>query len=343
MRSVYDDQVAVLQSTNSCPYSLQSVTKLQLTGLLCDPSIKTTPEMVRRISRSLFLDWTPILISWALGRRCELVDAHCSEPRWQYYPFTLCLGENDFDEWCPHCANRILTYERLCCGGLNMNTVVILTYLGRFAPDILPEWAVALIPRLPVGLLMNKLSQRHAVIYLGPLLDTGQKGLRTMLCDRPVSLLVSMLRHVGLRASFGDIIQVVGTPKKAALVLLDPGWHAHIDVDHAVARKYCRKIPGLACRMHPADICALDTPNWPVVGIENATALNLAPLDFFLYNHSAWGYVTCGRAGLFDKRRLLLKKLAETLMLCSLRPGPWSSLDPWLIKHIVSFLGLLVS
>lgn len=306
-------------------------------------NLQHTPESVQDLARKVWLDWVPVLNAWATHRRCELVEAFCGLGRGEIraFPFSISRPLVQISRWCPHCAARILTHERLNTGNVAMNMCPIMAFCKTLPESTLPRWVELLLPHISVSFLVDQMTARHARTYLSPRLASrpADQALNAILGLGPVSGLVHNLRKLSLAFRFQDIVRAcMGSVRVAAQALTDRDWPAVIRVDHAEALKYCRRVPDFAPCLAPEDICRLDAARWPRVGLAAATMLALTPLYFFEQNHSAWGYVMCGRAGLTDKRKKLAGRVAHTLILCTLRPGPWSKLNSWIIKHITSFL-----
>jgi hypothetical protein len=339
---------AALLSTDNRLLDMLFSPKYPLRGIL-QPILnsgKVLPQHIPTLYRAMAgVSWCQCLDAWARGGHCVLVETLCKTR--DQTPVMLILTGHYFDlnnllDWCPCCCAKIFTLKSIR-QDMNNNMDTILSKFGKIHDsDALPDWLVLLLPHTSFRIMLRHLKPRHCYLYLHELamkrLKDPEFAQEVVGAGQPNQLLPN-LRKLGIRMDFALLIDATYPTFMYQALSYDIGWRDHIHVTNSDAREYAKKIPYLTPFLHPHDICSLDVVHWADKWSASVAAalLENANPKIILASKASTGYVL-RRSGLPRAVKRLAGEVAVNLLLFTKRPGLWSRIDPWVIRHMVSFL-----
>lgn len=288
------------------------------------------------------LSWYELYDAWATGRHCTLTEAFLvAEPR----PSVVGILQHCYSRsscivrWCPCCSARLFRYELMA---RDMEcSIDLLLVAFRHTAD-LPDWLVKLFAHTPIQTLISRLTPETCLRYVHPIAAQrvdSRTFVQALFMSDPPRLLVDNLRRLGIRVKFARLADAVfHTAELRHAIDAHRDWACHISVTYEDARKYAYTIPQLAKYLHAFDVCKLDALRWSDTEAACAAASVLERTDphLLLSDKTSCAYVAFRSTAI--ARRRLAGAVALHLLLFIKRRGLWAGLDPWLIRHIVSFL-----
>lgn len=293
------------------------------------------------------VNWYQFYDVWARGGYCALFEALCKIRAQPKSLVRNLLAGSHFP------ARNVLQWCQCCCAKLfadpwidadlfaNMDNLMYM-FAARDRLGPLPDWLVKLIPRTKFSTMVKRFSGAQCQMYLRHIAaDRAGKAsfIREIVPAGDPRELVPSLRKLAVTIDFALAVNVFWHCNTMYEALkADPEWPIYIRVTESDARNYAERIPPLAAHLEPVDVCAQDALHWTNKEAASAAAavLEATSAKRILRDKTCLQYVLY-RSGLPLLVRRLAGEVAVHLLLFGRRKGLWSKLDPWLVRHIVSF------
>lgn len=294
------------------------------------------------------LNWYLFYDVWARKRHCALFEALCNikDQPWSLVAqlFTgMYFSPKNILQWCPCCCAKLFA-DAWIGTELVSSLDNLLYWFGQLdAAAPLPDWLVKLFPRTKFSHLLYRLGADRCLAHLHTLAkdrDEERNFIRQIVIAGPPRALVQTIRKIAPLVDRRMLAHALWHTHAVHLSWkADPEWPLYIQTSPDDARTQSQSAPMLAAYLDPEDVCFMDAVHCLDKEAASAAAAVLEQADpkLILSDKTLLAYVL-NRANVPLATRRVAGEVAVHLLLFTRRKSsPWCKLDPWLIRHIVSF------